>query len=189
MHELRMWQLVSGLLALTICGQIYLMALALRRGREMRAELREQLAGATQLANGLNERARWAEWWVRCAAETTLADPSRPTVLRWALAAHLAPSLDALHCDLQAIAGDPQRPELERVHAQAFVNELGLRKRETTPWVEWQKQPIVAHEPLHNPHAIANAYADALRSWEALLRPHAQDVVRAAPALSRSTTH
>lgn len=187
MHEARMWQGIAALLALAICGLVYLMHL----GRGMRAELAEQLnqsRGLTRLALAEAERARWAEWWVRCAAETTLADPARPTVLRWAIAAHLAPSLDHLHCDLRAIAADPQRSELERVHAEAFMRELDLRKRQTTPWQEWVKQPAVQGQPVHNPIAIGNAYVDALRSWEALLRP-AHDVLRTAPQASRSTTH
>jgi hypothetical protein len=141
-----------------------------KRALHEQTETLMQLQGAYVLLAAETERARWAEWWVRCGCETTLADPARPTVIRWALAAHLAPSLEQLHCDFAQIAADANRSQLERVHAAAFMRELDLRRRNTTPWAEWIKQPAVQGQPLHNPHALAAAYRAALASnWVPLL--------------------
>lgn len=116
-------------------------------------------------------RARWLEWWTRNALETPTTDVARGHFLRWAIAAHAAPDLRTLHCDLRKIADDEARPEHERIHAAVMASELDADR---LPWEVWRE----TGRPDHEPAAMAAAYRAALQGWPALL-PSQDDRMRA----------
>jgi hypothetical protein len=120
----------------------------------------------------------WLKWWVRNAVETPHHDPARLLLVRWSIAACLAPSLDQLHSDLLRIADDATRSESERVHARAFASEL---RAEELPWVQWR----TSGRPEHNREVMAAAYRAALDSWLSLLPGAVESVPASAPSTSR----
>lgn len=124
------------------------------------------LRAVHQLAFELQPQ-RWIRWWARNAAECTPLDPARPHQLRLALAAQLAPSLEAFERDLHSIQLDLARTELERDVAKGFLSELEIARRvRVPPWVQWK---LDTGKPEHNPEAQRIAYLCALKDWTALL--------------------
>lgn len=106
---------------------------------------------------------RWFAWWMRNAAECTPLDPERPHMLRLALAAQLAPSLEVFERDLHSMQHDRARDPLERNVAKGFLTELEIARRtREPPWVVWMRD---TGKPEHNPEAQRIAYACALKGW------------------------
>lgn len=109
------------------------------------------------------DRLRWLEWWARNAGEAPPEDPARGFFMRWALAAHFAADFATLHRDLQRVANDERRSELERIHAKLFITEMNAPEK---PWEHWARE---TGGPLHSAEALERAYFGALDSWRALL--------------------
>ena len=195
MHAATVWQIVCVAL---LVPALFAVWSTHRRARAERAlsvradnvlaqldALRSQLARATEQ----RDRLYWLEWWIRNACETPSSDPARPLLIRYAIAAHLAPDWTTLHRDLHRVALDANRSERERTYAAAFVSEMELAERAQTPWVMFAAQPAQQGRPLHNAEALAASYRAALDSWDALLGPtfdrgHAPDDRPRSPAAS-----
>lgn len=132
---------------------------------------------------------RWHRWWVRNAAETTALDEGRPHLLRLAVAAQLAPSLERFRADLHSLAADASRPQPERLAARSFLSELDVADRTgELPWDVWVRD---TGKPEHNPDAQREAYACALQSWLALFtrRLDEHEHVPGQPEETPDTTH
>jgi hypothetical protein len=159
--------------ALTACGLACVSALARRDdySRQLR-DARTQLdATRADLRRATEQRDRlyWLEWWMKNACETTPLDGSRATLIRYAIAAHLAPDMATLHRDLQRLSEDPKRAEPERTSARAFAVEIELAQRQgVTPWAIFAAQPAMQGRALHNQHVLETSYRAALDGWPRL---------------------
>lgn len=180
-------------LAATVLGVMFVGACAwagwLARERARLLVIRDY---ASRLESELVQRkaekmAGWHRWWVRNAAETTALDEGRPHLLRLAVAAQLAPSLERFRADLHSIAADASRPRPERLAARSFLSELDVAERTgELPWDVWVRD---TGKPEHNPDAQREAYACALQSWLALFTRRLDEHVPGQPDEAPDTTH
>lgn len=134
--------------------------------REVRALERALRARDAELLQG-----QWWAWWLKNAAETTPLDSGREHLLRFAIAAQLAPSQDTWRRDLHSIASDATRTDAERLAAKSFLDELTMTR---LPWVAWRED---TGKPPHSEHALEEAYRRLLASWSAFLfhRPRSEN--------------
>lgn len=118
------------------------------------AEQLEQL----EVLRPMVDTAQWFAWWTQNAAECTRLDPARPDLIRFALAAQLAPNLAVFRGDLHSIAVSPHTAKATALAAQAFVDELNSG---TKPWEHFP--------PRNSLHALHVAYSALLNGWKPFL--------------------
>lgn len=157
--------------------------------RELARARRELNAGRLLLEQATGElvRCTWFLWWLRNAVECTPLDPGRTHLMRLALAAQLAPSMEAFERDLHSIVHDPQRPITERNAAKGFLSEREVARRTgEMPWQAWERE---TGKPLWSPEAQREAYACALQSWIALFTRRIDEQVPGQPEQVPDRTH
>lgn len=136
-----------------------------RELRELRLDLDAERTGFELVSRAYLDR-RWIEWWARNAAETTALDGGRIHLLRFALAAQLAPDLAQFERDLHSIVTDRERPDVERHAAKSILSERQVAARtKELPWEAWMRE---TRKPEHNPEVLREVYACALHSWMAV---------------------
>lgn len=108
----------------------------------------------------VSERARWFQWWLFNAAECTPLDTGRGDLIRFALAAQLAPDLATFERDMHRIQNGADTPQTTALVARAFTDELNAA---TPPWL---------HLPRRSSRApIDEAYRALLAGWGPFLHP------------------